>query len=84
VEATQSIPCAKKVRLIQEFHETTLEYSKVVEAVLAYSKVVCELPESLPFKQEEYGRIDGAIDKVRRKSESARDGLTRHIAEHGC
>jgi hypothetical protein len=52
--------------------------------VLAYSKVVCELPESLAFKQEEYGRIDGAIDKVRRKSERARDGLTRHIAEHGC
>jgi hypothetical protein len=85
MEPTQTTPCANKVRLIQEFHETTLDYSKVVEAVLAYSKVVSVLPEwPAILKQEEYGRIDGAIDRVRRKYESSRDHLTRHIVEHGC
>jgi hypothetical protein len=85
VEETQSLPCAKKVRLFHEFHETTLAYSKVVEAALAYSTVVCDLAEMADrIEQEEYRRIDGAIDKVCREYEKSRDHLTRQIAEHGC
>ena len=85
VETIQTIPCAEKLSLIQKFHEATLEFSRVLESVLAYSKVVdglAELEESI--KRDEYQRLSHVIKNARRESELERHHLNEHIALHGC
>jgi len=85
MEANSSSACVKKLALIQEFHLTTLEFANVVESTLAYSTVVVDLVGmEASIKQDEFRRINAAIDAARRNSKIARDLLADHTAEHGC
>jgi hypothetical protein len=83
MEANHSPTCVKKAALIEEFHLATLEFANVVESTLAYSTVVVDLAGmEASVKQEEFKRINAAIDNARRNSQIARDLLAHHITEH--
>jgi len=75
MKAIHTKPCAEKIRLILEFHEATLAYSKSIGSIARSVGRV---------QHEEYQQLNRAVDRARRKSEKARDQLTQHVADDRC
>ena len=75
MESTEE-PCGEKTRVLVEYKEATQACSSAVGDLAHVIGIV-------PL-DEEYQRLNRAVDRSRRKLEDARNRRARHIAEDHC